>query len=367
MWAWFTGGNVLSRIGVIVLFFGVAFLLRELAKFVTVPIEWRLVAVALVGIALIVLGLRLARARPGYGLSLEGAGAGILYLTTFAAFRFYDVLPAIPALALLVAVAGLTVWLALRADSQPLAALAIAGGFLAPFLVSASPESPALLFGYFAVLNGAIFALAWVRAWRALNVLGFVFTFVLGVFWGHRFYRPAYFATVEPFLILFFVFYVTIAVLYAKRGPLRQKAPVDALLVFGVPLVGFALQTALVHDTRYGAAWSALAVAVFYAALAAILLRRTETGPGLARARVRRARHHLRDRRHSLCRRPALDVGLVGARGRRGLLDRLPATTGLRPGVFAAAAGRRRRRVRLQWLRAGRASVSQRHVPRQPP
>jgi uncharacterized membrane protein len=143
------------------------------------------------------------------------------------------------------------------------------------------------LFGYFAILNGVIFALAWVRAWRALNVLGFVFTFVLGVFWGQRFYRPAYFATVEPFLILFFLFYVTIAVLYAKRGPLRQKAPVDALLVFGVPLVGFALQTALVHDTRYGAAWSALAVAVFYAALAAILLRRTESGLALlARAFV---------------------------------------------------------------------------------
>jgi len=28
LWAWFTGGNALTRIGVVVLFFGVAFLLR---------------------------------------------------------------------------------------------------------------------------------------------------------------------------------------------------------------------------------------------------------------------------------------------------------------------------------------------------
>jgi uncharacterized membrane protein len=107
-----------------------------------------------------------------------------------------------------------------------------------------------------------------------------VFTFVLGAFWGHRFYRPAYFATVEPFLVLFFLFYVAIAVLYAARAPLRTSAPVDGLLVFGVPLIGFALQTGLVQDHRYGAAISAFAVAAFYGVLALALWRRQ--APGLA-------------------------------------------------------------------------------------
>ncbi|MCC7325616.1 MAG: DUF2339 domain-containing protein [Burkholderiales bacterium] len=273
---WFTGGNVLTRVGVVALFFGVAFLLRYFAEVFTVPIAVKLSGVALTGIALIALGMRLGRKRPAYGLSLQGAGAGILYLTTFAAFRLYEVLPAVPAFALLVAAAGLTVWLAIRNDSQPLAGLAVAGGFLAPFLVATSAGAPALLFGYFAVLNGAIFALAWLRAWRTLNALGFVFTFVLGVFWGERYYRPEHFATVQPFLVLFFVFYVTIAVLYAKRGALEAKTPVDAMLVFGVPLVAFALQAGLVRDTRYGVAWSALAMAATYGVLAAALIRRPQ-------------------------------------------------------------------------------------------
>ena len=168
----------------------------------------------------------------------------------------------------------------MRADSQPLAGLAIAGGFLAPFLVTRTAGRRRCSFGYFAVLNAAIFALAWMRAWRALNVLGFVFTFALGLFWGDRYYRPEHFATVEPFLVVFFLFYVTIAILYAKRESFAAKAPVDALLVFGVPLVGFALQAALVHDTRYGVAWSAVALAAIYGALAAALFRRAE--PGLA-------------------------------------------------------------------------------------
>ncbi len=180
LWTWFTSGNVLTRIGVVVMFFGVAFLLKYFAEHFTVPIELRLAAVAGFGVALIALGLRLAAARPGYGLSLQGAGAGVLYLSIYAAFRLYGVLPAAPAIVLLVAVAALTIYLAVRADSQPLAALAIAGGFLAPVLVG-NDGDPLLLFGYFAVLNAAIFALAWARAWRALNAVGFVFTFVPGL------------------------------------------------------------------------------------------------------------------------------------------------------------------------------------------
>ena len=280
VWAWIAGGNLLTRVGVLVLFFGVAFLLSYFAEMVRIPIEVKLAGVALVGIALTLFGMRIARTRPGYGISLAGAGAGILYLTTYAALRLYEVLPPTVALMLFVAIALLTVGLAVRSDAQPLAGLAIAGGFLAPFLVASAAPSPLLLFSYFAVLNAAIFVLAWFRAWRALNVLGFVFTFMLGLFWGHRYYQPQYFATVQPFLVLFFVFYVVIAVLYAARSPLRTRAPVDGLLVFGVPLIGFALQTGLVRDHRYGAAISAVVLAVLYGGLASMLWRRRE--PGLA-------------------------------------------------------------------------------------
>ena len=62
------------------MFFGVAFLLKYFAEHFAVSIELRLAAVAGFAVALIVLGLRLAAARPAYGLSLQGAGAGILSL-----------------------------------------------------------------------------------------------------------------------------------------------------------------------------------------------------------------------------------------------------------------------------------------------
>ena len=116
-----------------------------------------------------VLGVVLARRRPAYGLSLQGAGMGIVYLVVFAAFRLYEVLPPAIAIALLVVVAATTIALALRHDSQPLAALALAGGFLAPVLIRTDATNPALLFGYFAILNAVVFALAWRRAWRPIQ------------------------------------------------------------------------------------------------------------------------------------------------------------------------------------------------------
>jgi uncharacterized membrane protein len=67
VWAWLTGGNAMTWIGVVILFFGVAFLLRYLAEIVTVPIEWRLVGVAIIGVGLIAIGILLASARPGTG------------------------------------------------------------------------------------------------------------------------------------------------------------------------------------------------------------------------------------------------------------------------------------------------------------
>lgn len=92
--SFFTGGNTLVRVGVIVLFFDVAFLLRYMAEHSHIPIEVRLTGVALASIALIILGWRLRRTRGGYALALQGGGVGILYLIVFAALRLYSILPA---------------------------------------------------------------------------------------------------------------------------------------------------------------------------------------------------------------------------------------------------------------------------------
>ncbi len=272
----FTGGNTLVRVGIIILFFGVAFLLRYVAEHSHIPMEVRLAGAALGGVALLVPGWRLRVRRPGYALALQGGAVGILYLTVFAGMRVYSVLPAGAAFALLVVIAVFSAALAILQSSQSFALLAVTGGFLAPVLASTGQGDHVVLFSYYAVLNAGILAVAWFKAWRPLNLAGFLFTFVIGTVWGVLSYQPRLFATTEPFLVLFFLFYVALAILFASRQPLQLKGYVDGTLVFGTPIVAFGLQAGMLHERRFALAYSALAVSTFYLSLATWLHRRRQ-------------------------------------------------------------------------------------------
>ena len=275
--SWLFGGNIVVRVGVVVLFFGVAFFLNYAADQGWFPIELRLSAAALVGLGLLAIGWNLRDLRREYALTLQGAGAGIVYLTAFAAVNVYDLIGVGVGLGVMVILVVLGAVLAVAQDARSLAVLATLGGFLGPVLVSRDASHVAL-FSYYAALDAGIVAVAWFRAWRVLNLLGFVFTFIVGAMWGFEFYQPQYFASTQPFLALFFMFFVAVPVLFAWRQLPRLTGYVDGTLVFGVPLAAFALQSRLVDDFEYGRAYSALVLSVFYAAVAvAIRWRQRES------------------------------------------------------------------------------------------
>lgn len=270
--AWAMGGNMVARVGILVLFCGVAFLLKYAADRGILPIQLRLAGAALGGIGLLATGWRLRLRLQSYGLLLQGGGIGIIYLTVFSAVTLYHLLSASAGQGLLIVLVGLSSALAVLQNAQSLAVLGATGGFLAPVLI-ASGGSHVWLFAYYAILDAGILAIAWFKAWRQLNLLGFAFTFGIGALWGYQDYQPAYFASTEPFLILFFLFYVAVAVLFAQRQPSEQQRYVDGTLVFGLPVVAFGLQSALLRDTEYGLAISALVAGFVYGLLAIGLWR----------------------------------------------------------------------------------------------
>ncbi len=272
---WLLGGNTVARVGIVILFFGVAFFLKYAVDRGWLPIELRIMAAAIGGMALIALGWRLRLKRQTYALILQGGGIGIVYLSVFTAVSLYPLIPTVPGLVLMVVLVVLSSMLAVLQNARGLAVLACIGGFLAPVLISRDGNH-ITLFSYYAVLNLGILMIAWFKAWRELNVIGFIFTFVIASFWGYQYYHPAYFSSVQPFLVLFFVFYVAIPILFSQRQPPRLKGYVDSSLVFGVPLVGFSLQSTLVRDFEYGLALSAVIIGLFYAILASVLWQRKQ-------------------------------------------------------------------------------------------
>jgi uncharacterized membrane protein len=266
---WFTEGNVPVKIGVLVLLFGVAAALRYAAAqgYFTLPIEVRLVLVWLGALAALGWGWHERLRRPMFAMSVQGGAIGVLLLTVFAAFRLYELLPASLAFALVVVLVAGAALLAVLQDAMWLAVLGFLGGYLAPVLISTGSGNHVALFSYYALLNAAVLAISWKHSWRLLNLVGFGFTFGVGTAWGANFYRPELFASVEPFLVLFFAFYIAVGLLYVLRQTTHRRPWVDGTLVFGTPLVAFPLQAALLRDDRMGLAFSALVVALVYAGL----------------------------------------------------------------------------------------------------
>ncbi|MDO8707294.1 DUF2339 domain-containing protein, partial [Pseudomonas sp.] len=288
---WLFGGNTVLRVGVVLLFLGLAFLLRYATEGMVVPIELRYAGVAAAALGLLGLGWWLRTRNSNYALMLQGTGIAVLYLTVFAAMRLHPLLDPSAALGLLVAVTVFSAILAITQDALGLAAAAALGGFAAPILTSTGAGNHVALFSYFALLNAGILAIAWFKAWRLLNLIGFVGTFGIGFAWGLRSYTPELLWSTEPFLVLFFLMYLAIGLLFARRKLLEMSdAPdddsreallrwsarkgdyVDGTMLFGPPLVGFGLQFALVQHLEFAAAFSALALGMIYMGLARFLV-----------------------------------------------------------------------------------------------
>lgn len=267
----FTQGNPIVRIGMVVMFFGLGFLVKYAASNDLFPIELRLICVALVALVLVTLGWK-TRAKPdGYGLVLQGGGMAALYLTVFAALKLYHLLPPTLAFILMLILVLVGAVLAVWQNAQVLAVVASAGGFLSPVLTSDNSGSHVALFSFYLLLNIGILTVAWFKTWRVLNWVGFVFTFVIASLWGVLEYQPVFYASTQPFLIAFFALYLTLAILFSLKQSPKLVGLVDGTLIFGLPLIAFGLQARLLEHTEYGLALSALVLAVIYLCLARLI------------------------------------------------------------------------------------------------
>ena len=273
---YFSGGNLLVRVGGVVLFFGLAFLVKYTAEHSHLSIELRLGAITVIGLGLLLLGWRLKARTGAYGQILQGVGIATLYLTIFASTKFYHLITPTTAFALMLLLVIFASGIALKQDSLAMILFATAGGFLVPILTSTDNGSYPLLFGYYALLDIGIFLIAWKKSWRILNIVGFAFTFVIATIWGVLKYHSNLFWTTEPFLILYYAIYLTISILYTLKRHFEPKNLIDSTLVFGLPLIAFPLQLSLVRGFEYGEAISSIALGTIYLLLSLLLRKRQQ-------------------------------------------------------------------------------------------
>ncbi|MDP8175165.1 DUF2339 domain-containing protein [Phocoenobacter skyensis] len=273
---WVTKGNILVKIGMLVLFFAVMALLRYATQqgWFNFSIEYRLLGIATGAFVALIFAWLKRETKRSFALSVQGGSIGILLLVIFSAVKMYALITPNIGFILSISMVLIAALLALKQDAKALIIMAVLAGFLAPIWLSDGSGSHIVLFSYYAILNVGIFIVAWVKPWRELNLLGFVFTYIIGSTWGGLSYTEAQFNTTEPFVVLFFFFYLFIPLRYVNRINASDKKylqRVDAILLFGTPIVTLGLQVGMLYNHSIWLAWSCVAMGLVYGLLAFFL------------------------------------------------------------------------------------------------
>ncbi|HUE51877.1 MAG TPA: DUF2339 domain-containing protein, partial [Terriglobales bacterium] len=189
------GSHWLNRIGISAVLIGMSYFLKLAFDNNWIGPTGRVSIGLLAGIGAIIWSERF-RTR-GYNLfsySLKAVGVGVLYLSLWAAFQVYALIPSPVAFLAMVIVTASTAMLAIKQDAEILAAIALAGGFSTPLLLSTGQNHEVELFSYVALLCAASVALVAVKPWRRLLILSYAGMLVLYVGWYSEFYRRPEFA-----------------------------------------------------------------------------------------------------------------------------------------------------------------------------
>ncbi len=269
------GKQWMTWAGVLALFIGAAFFLKHAFENQWIGPMGRVVLGILTGTVILVLGdYCLRRKMRALGQGLLGGALAILYVSLFAAFSLYKIIPQIPAFASMVIVTAAGVALAVLHNAVPLSFIAVLGGFLTPLMVSTGRNPRDALFGYLSVLDIGVLAVAFFKRWRSLDVLAFLGTWILFVGWFDRFYRDSAMAPTLIWVALFFLIFLIIPFVYQLRMAIASSVESFIMALANAAVAfGFAYWI-LRDDHQFVLGFVALAIAACYIAMAALARRR---------------------------------------------------------------------------------------------
>jgi uncharacterized membrane protein len=198
------GSQIFNRIAIVLLLIGVAFFLK-----MAIDRQWigpigRVAAGLVAGAALVLWSERFRqKGFAAFSYSLKAVGSGVLYLSVWAAFHLFHLLPANAALGLMLLVTAWNAYMAWVQDSELLAVYALAGGFATPVLLSTGGNHEVFLFIYLLAIDVATAALVRLKTWPRLLLGAFPVTVAFFIAWYAQFYAASDLATTAVFIALF--------------------------------------------------------------------------------------------------------------------------------------------------------------------
>jgi uncharacterized membrane protein len=282
------GSQWFNRIGIVAMLIGVAWFLKFAFDNHWVGPAGRILIGLLSGAALIAWSERFrSKGYAAFSYSLKAVGSGVLYLSLWAAFSLYHLIPPGVAFAGMVLVTAFNAFIAWRQSAELLAVYAIVGAFSTPLLLSTGRNEEVFLFSYLLMMNAATMALLVLKGWNRLLVLSFIGTVAFYWGWYWQFYAPAAFVTTTVFLSLFVLLFAAATILARQRRAHPEQDDAARVLVslanaaFG--FLGFYAMLSQNGSGRNTAlAWCSVGFGAFYLAVRKWMERTPIAGSRLA-------------------------------------------------------------------------------------
>ena len=283
------GSQWFNRVGILAVLIGIAWFLK-----LAIDNHWigplgRVLIGLIAGAGLIAWSERFRnRGYAAFSYSLKAIGSGVLYLSLWAAFSLFHLIPSGAAFAAMIAVTAFNGFMAWTQDAELLALYAILGGLSTPLLLSTGENHEVTLFSYVLLLDVAVLILVALRPWSRLLIAAFAGTMLFYTGWWFSYYTEAQEGRTVFFLACFFLIFAVAPRL--ANVELEGNAAVsawDSMVAVVLPIAnaafGFIAFYALLDrpGNDWTNAWLAVGFAAFYLALRMPAQGRLREGPGV--------------------------------------------------------------------------------------
>jgi uncharacterized membrane protein len=199
------GLNWLNRVAIVTLLFGVGFFFKYAVDNQWIGPGMRVaLGIAAATFSLFIGEWMSLRNQKVFAQGMTGLGLALLYLSFYATFGFYHLLPQSVAFLLMALTTLAAGGLALHYSSPAAAVLGLLGGYLTPVLLSTGEDHPWVLFGYVFLLNLGGLGLVRARRWLPLEYLCVTATFLLYAAWASQWLADDTRPVATVFAIMFY-------------------------------------------------------------------------------------------------------------------------------------------------------------------
>jgi uncharacterized membrane protein len=275
------GSQIFNMIAVLAILIGTALFLK-----LAIEREWiGPVARVLIGLAagagLVVWSESFRRKGfAAFSYSLKAVGSAVLYLSLWAAFQLYHLLPAGVALFAMVLVTAWNGFMAWSQDAELLAAYGLIGGFVTPLLLATGGNHETFLFTYIAAIDLATVLLMRWKPWQRLLLPAFATTVGYFIGWYAKFFHEgvanimdAESWTTTIFVLAFFALFALLSVKGFKTGADERGEIVIPVLIplANAAFVSLALYSVMQDSGLHAQlAWLMVVLAALYLGLARV-------------------------------------------------------------------------------------------------